>query len=200
MMNAVAAELPASSFDDGRLRRCKEGDPAALEDLYREHVGELYRHLHALLNEEEVEDALQQTFGEAFKNIGRFRGDSKLSTWLHGIAVRVALNVRRSRKRRMGAMSAYVAAETGAAEVAPSSERLVRDRQLIAELDRHLDDEPDAHRAAFIMYYVQQLDTSEIAAVLGGSPEAMLLRVKRTRARVLEAMRRDEARQKGSPS
>jgi RNA polymerase sigma-70 factor (ECF subfamily) len=197
-MSAVAVELAAASGGSELLRRCQAGEPAALDELYRQHAGELYRHLHALLNDDEVEDALQQTFSQAFKNIRKFRGESKLATWLHGIAVRVALNIRRGRRRRQGTMDAYVTAASTEVSVAPSSEGVVRSRQLIAELERHLDDEPEAHRAAFVMYFVEQFDTSEIAAVLGGSPEATLLRIKRTRARVLEKMRREPAG--GQPS
>lgn len=50
--------------------------------------------------EDDARDAAQETFISAYKNIGSFRGDAKVSSWLHRIAVNQCLTVKRKEKRR----------------------------------------------------------------------------------------------------
>lgn len=50
--------------------------------------------------EDDARDAAQETFISAYKNIARFRGDAKVSSWLHRIAVNQCLTVKRKEKRR----------------------------------------------------------------------------------------------------
>jgi RNA polymerase sigma factor (sigma-70 family) len=110
---------------------------------------------------------------------------------LHGIAVRVALNVRRARKRRVGAMERFAETQSVASD-APSPEGALVSLQQLAKLEKYLAEEPEDRRAAFIMYYVEELDLSEIAAVLGTKPEATLARIRRTRIRVLDAIAQEQ--------
>jgi RNA polymerase sigma-70 factor (ECF subfamily) len=50
--------------------------------------------------EDDARDAAQETFIAAYKNIGGFRGDAKVSSWLHRIAVNQCLTAKRKEKRR----------------------------------------------------------------------------------------------------
>lgn len=50
--------------------------------------------------EDDARDAAQETFISAYKNIAKFRGDAKVSSWLHRIAVNQCLTVKRKEKRR----------------------------------------------------------------------------------------------------
>ena len=53
-----------------------------------------------LLREEEAKDAAQETFISAFRNLKNFRGDAKVSSWLHRIAVNQCLTTKRRAKTR----------------------------------------------------------------------------------------------------
>ncbi|QQS33159.1 MAG: sigma-70 family RNA polymerase sigma factor [Acidobacteriota bacterium] len=53
-----------------------------------------------LSREEDARDASQETFIAAYRNIGSFRGDAKVSSWLHRIAVNQCLTIMRRRKAR----------------------------------------------------------------------------------------------------
>src|SRR5215204_1178952 len=53
-----------------------------------------------LTREDEARDAAQETFISAYKNLGRFRGDAKVSSWLHRIAVNQCITVKRRAKTR----------------------------------------------------------------------------------------------------
>ncbi|MBX3292644.1 MAG: sigma-70 family RNA polymerase sigma factor [Acidobacteria bacterium] len=53
-----------------------------------------------LSREDDARDASQETFIAAYRNIGSFRGDAKVSSWLHRIAVNQCLTIMRRRKAR----------------------------------------------------------------------------------------------------
>ena len=82
------------------LAQMQAGDENAFEACVRSHCGRLpvvaRRILH---NEEDAHDAVQEAFLAAFKDIGQFKGLSRLGTWLHRIVVNAALGRRRSRQR-----------------------------------------------------------------------------------------------------
>ncbi|MGH9360827.1 MAG: RNA polymerase sigma factor [Thermoanaerobaculia bacterium] len=70
------------------LRRC---DDRAYETLVQEHGGRLLAVARRFLrNEDDAQDAVQEAFLAAFKAIDRFEAKSRLSTWLHRIAVNTA--------------------------------------------------------------------------------------------------------------
>lgn len=74
------------------ILRAHDGDAAAFEYLYREHSRRVYGIcLRILKNTSEAEDVTQQIFLRVFRGIGKLRGDSCFSTWLHGVTVNEVL-------------------------------------------------------------------------------------------------------------
>ena len=83
------------------VTRSQTGDPAAFEELVRQHQ----RMIHALTfrmtgSLADAEDLAQETFIRAYEQVGSFRGSAKFSTWLYRIAVNTCLNWRQSEARR----------------------------------------------------------------------------------------------------
>ncbi|MBP9106732.1 MAG: sigma-70 family RNA polymerase sigma factor, partial [Gemmatimonadaceae bacterium] len=75
------------------IERARAGDRAAQRELYEANVDRLYRVAFRLAGDEDLaRDFTQEAFIRAFQRLGDFRGDSAFSTWLHSIAVSVALN------------------------------------------------------------------------------------------------------------
>lgn len=107
-LTSVSARLRAVSVrpldpeDPEVLRLAAAGDDAAVRVLYRSHVDRVHRHVARILgrHDPEVEDVVQRVFLAALDGAASFRGSSKLSTWLLGIASRRALDEARSRWRR----------------------------------------------------------------------------------------------------
>ena len=78
------------------LQRCQSGDEAAIDTLVKVHHPALYRLAYSvLLNADDAEEAVQDTFIAALKSLERFNGEA-LKPWLYGIA----LNQCRMRLRR----------------------------------------------------------------------------------------------------
>jgi RNA polymerase sigma-70 factor (ECF subfamily) len=83
------------------IERLKRGDAAAFDVLVTERSGEIYGLLYRLTeNAEEARDLTQETFLRAFQNIGHFRGDADLRTWIYRIAINQARNRWRWWRRR----------------------------------------------------------------------------------------------------
>jgi RNA polymerase sigma-70 factor (ECF subfamily) len=98
---AASAEARAGGAEDQFLERLKAGDTAAFARLVEERTGDIYALLHRLTEDpEEARDLTQEVFLQAFRNIGGFRGEADLRTWLYRIAVNQARNRWRWWKRR----------------------------------------------------------------------------------------------------
>jgi RNA polymerase sigma-70 factor (ECF subfamily) len=103
-IDQVAAAAPVevrSVAEEQFLEKLQRGDAAAFERLVAERASDLYGLLFRLTSDaEEAHDLTQETFLRAFQNIGRFRGDADLKTWLYRIAVNQARNRWRWWRRR----------------------------------------------------------------------------------------------------
>lgn len=99
---AASADARAGGgIEDQFLERLKAGDTAAFARLVEERSGDIYALLHRLTEDpEEARDLTQEVFLQAFRNIGGFRGEADLRTWLYRIAVNQARNRWRWWKRR----------------------------------------------------------------------------------------------------
>ena len=82
-----------SNDEERLLRRLKRRDEAAFNQLVQLHQGAVYRQLLRILGDPaEAEDIAQEVFVTVFKAIETFRGESRLSTWIHRIAQNHARN------------------------------------------------------------------------------------------------------------
>src|SRR5574337_729463 len=94
---AVGTELNESRL----IRAGQKGNSEAVETLFRRYQRPLFQTaLRVLGNTEDAEDALQDGFLSAYRNLKRFEGRSQFSTWLTRIVINAALMRRRSAKAR----------------------------------------------------------------------------------------------------
>ena len=83
------------------VERCRQGDLAAFEELYRAHAGKLFSVACRMLgNPTDAEDLLQEIFLSAHRKLDGFRGESALGTWLYRLATNHCLDYLRSRAAR----------------------------------------------------------------------------------------------------
>ncbi|TMH90781.1 MAG: sigma-70 family RNA polymerase sigma factor, partial [Betaproteobacteria bacterium] len=146
MKTAIPAAVPASPEPllDGELaQRVAGGDMRAFEALMRRHNRTLFRTSRAILRDDaDAEEALQDGYLRAFRAIGTFRGESRLSTWLVRIVTNEALI--RLRKRRRGAEVVPLHGEDMTAEDRPDfAAQRAQTRRL---LEQKIDALPEAYR------------------------------------------------------
>lgn len=106
-----------------------------------------------LLNHEDTNDVLQDTFVRVFKGIDKFRGESKLGTWMHSIAYREALgHIERSKRMLKGDWDVQIVENVrqleGDAHYS-GDEMQMRLQAMVAAL-------PEKQRAVFVMKYYEE--------------------------------------------
>jgi RNA polymerase sigma-70 factor, ECF subfamily len=158
------------------------GDMRALETLMHLHHATLYRTARAILRDDaEAEDAVQDAFLQAFRALGTFRGESKLSTWLVRIAANEALMRLRRNAKAAAARTEVEPDELVSREAGP--ERIAQGSELRHLLEARIGALPAGYRAVFMMRAIEELSVEETAAALA-IPEATV-RTRYFRARNL---------------
>jgi len=153
-------------------RRVAGEDHDSFVLLMRRNNRMLYRTARAILKDEvEAEDAVQEAYLLAYRTIGRFRGDAKLSTWL----VRIVMNeaIGRLRKRNRSAeLAVRLDGETDPDRAMPEQpEHAAQRTQQRRIVERKIDSLPDALRVVFILRALEEMSVQEVAATLD-IPEA----------------------------
>ena len=148
-------------LDRQLVNRCLAGDTLAERALYDAHVERIYRLMHRMAGDGDLAaDLTQETFIRAFDRLEQFRGDPSLATWLHTIAVSVALNGMRKVKR------IHARTET-IEETVPASEPRGFPSDLRAKLYAAVDALSEKLRPVFLMHDVEGYTHEEIATSLG---------------------------------
>jgi RNA polymerase sigma-70 factor, ECF subfamily len=164
------------------IRRARRADVRAFESLYRMHIDRVYGLcLRMTGNVAEAEDCTQDAFIRAWKQLGKFRGDSAFGTWLHRIAVNCVLG--RMRKSRRERERIAVVAETCDAPTA------VADTGELADLAEAVDRLPEGARHVFVLnavYGYSHEETGNMLGIAAGTSKAQLHRARRLLAQQLD--------------
>lgn len=183
--------LPAK---DDLVARSQAGDATAFRELYRTHRPQVAGLVHRILGpDSETEDVIQETFIQVYRSLPSFQGNSLLSTWIHRIAVNVALqHIRRRRRHRAGqaAMTAEPPAPT-TGSVVPEEELLWRDR--MRKLYAALEKLSPKKRVVFVLHEIEGLRTEEIAKLMGAPAITVRTRLFYARKALYAALAADPA-------
>ena len=102
---AQIAVKETADDDLALVQASRNGNTAAFEELIKRYDRKLLRiALNVTRNHEDSEEAVQDTFLKAYRNLDRFQGNAKFSTWLYRIGVNVCLN-RVSAKTTLGRLT-----------------------------------------------------------------------------------------------
>ena len=153
---------------------------AAIVERFRQRVWRICCRL--LCNEQDAADAAQEVFLRLFLHRGRFAGRSKYATWVHGVALRTCLTVRRSRGRRRRHETTSGEAEWDARQPA----RPDAPPGLAMDLLKMLDDLDEEDRAMLLLKYAEGYEYEELAAMFELSVSACKMRVLRAREKLQE--------------
>jgi RNA polymerase sigma-70 factor (ECF subfamily) len=182
--------LPIDADESLLVEALRAGDADAYRSLYIHHADKVIGLSRMLLPDSLVDDALQETFLRVFGGIDRFRGDARLGTWIHRIAVNVCLNALRRQdvRKRVEAELALIEAETSFDAEAASIDRIAG-----ATLDTLLQQLEPVKRTTFWLYHVEGQTAAEIGEILGEPRATVLKRLQRARVELLNAWRAHEA-------
>jgi RNA polymerase sigma-70 factor (ECF subfamily) len=148
--------------------------------LYNEHVALVWRTVFRLgVPKADLPDAVQEVFLAAHRKLPEFEGRSKASTWLVGIAYRVASDRRRLAhiRREVGNDSAVLAQGDGG----PDPEEMAQRGEQFELLDEILASLPTPQREVFVMFELEELSGKEIAAIVDAPIKTIFSRLRLAR-------------------
>jgi RNA polymerase sigma-70 factor (ECF subfamily) len=171
--------------DSELVARALRGDGRAFRDLVERHHAMAYAVVRGILGDrDEVEDVMQTVYLKAYQGLGKFRGDSRFSTWLYQIARREALDV--SSKRRAETTDIDMVEVPAAAHHAPDGAvGEASEREWIQSALGELD---ETYRTAIELRYMAEKTYEEIAEVMGipvGTAKTYVHRAKVEMKRIL---------------
>lgn len=168
--------------DEELVRRAREGDPEAFDEIVERHKGAVFRAaLAALRHREDAEDVTQETFMTAYRKLDGFRGDSSLRTWLSSIAWNRSMDARRrGRARTYLHLDEPDAVELPAADADP--ERATLAASVHARVRREIERLPETLRDTLLLASSGDHDYASIAALLGVREGTIKSRVFEARA------------------
>jgi RNA polymerase sigma-70 factor (ECF subfamily) len=170
------------------VERARGGDETAFRALYDANVDRIYRLMYRMAGDDDLaRDFTQEAFLRAWQRLGQFRADAAFSTWLHAIAVSVALNGLRKVDRHRRRERALEDAEPVAAA------RRGLDLGARERLAGAVDGLPEIYRTVLVMHDLEGYGHGEIGAILGvpeGTSKARLSRAReKLRATLGDAMK-----------
>jgi RNA polymerase sigma-70 factor, ECF subfamily len=184
------AQLDSTS-DVELVRLARENNGDAFRTIMTRHNRRLYRLARAVVDDDaEAEDIVQEAYVLAFTNLGTFRGEAGLGTWL----MRITLNeARRRLRRRRPAVDLAILDSIQGISAQPASadddpERAAAQREIRRLLERAIDDLPEPFRIVFVMRDVEDMSIAETAALLSLRQETVKTRLHRARLLLRRAL------------
>ncbi|MCA9662705.1 MAG: sigma-70 family RNA polymerase sigma factor [Myxococcales bacterium] len=188
---ASSAPTPLLDLEGRLIDRARSGDIQAWSRLYQEHFDGIFRHiLHLTGDRDLAEDLVQETFAKAMVSLPRFRGDSKLSTWLSGIAINIVRGHWRRQKSARKAHDGLVALNEVAPPNGAAPDQAGLQRARAEALYGVLSELPETLREVFVLRELEGMRAADVASQLGISEGNVNTRASRARARVRNELER----------
>ena len=193
--------IETQATEEQLLTRAAQGDPDAFGELVRPHLALFHNGINRILgNAADTQDALQDALIAMHRDLPRFEGRSRFSTWAYKICVNAALMHRRAHARHfehtdlpgLGPFDArghHQEAPGPEWQVEAEAHGLLERRELRACLTAALEELPDGHREVFILKDLEDWDTDDIAWRLGLAPAAVRQRLHRARVLIQARLR-----------
>tara|TARA_R110002072_G_scaffold71652_11_gene171631 strand:- start:70 stop:648 length:579 start_codon:yes stop_codon:yes gene_type:complete len=159
---------------------------ALLVDRYKDLVYTLT--LRMLKNREEAEDVSQDTFIKAYKSMGRFKGDSKFSTWIYRIAYNTSLDRLKKNRKHFNDVAIdeftehQVKTMDNALSQLENEERNQAIQKCLAQL-------PSDDAFMLTLYYFEDQSLDEISKVIGLTPNNVKVKLFRSRKKLATIMK-----------
>jgi RNA polymerase sigma-70 factor (ECF subfamily) len=169
------------------LIKLQTGEESAFKTLVETHQKRVFNTVLAIIqNFEEAEDVSQEVFMEVYQSVGKFRGESKISTWLYRIATTKALDQIRKKKtvKRFAFFSSLFGENN---EIMHESVDFVHPGILLEQqenakvLFKAINQLPENQKVAFTLSNIEGLSYQEITEVMDitlSSVESLLFRAK----------------------
>ena len=165
--------------DESIARLVQSGDVVAFGELMIRYEAKLKRYGKKFLAGDAgaVEDAVQEAFMKAYRNILSFDASRKFSSWLYRIAHNEFINILKKKKRESLFVNVDVLFPHPAAK--EQADQPAHDRMFKENINACLDELSPKYREVLVLYYFEELGYAEIADVLHIPVSTVGIRLKR---------------------
>ncbi len=170
----------ATISDECLVRRILAGNTELYGIIVQRYNRRLYRVTWAILQGEDVEDVIQETYLQAYMHLAQFAGKSLFSTWLTRIAVQEAWTRAGERGRRRSINSVAATFERHL-RVPHTAEHELLAKETNTLLEQAICALPDTLRFVFVMRSLENMTSEETSKCLGISKAAVKVRLLRAR-------------------
>jgi RNA polymerase sigma-70 factor (ECF subfamily) len=180
---------PVPETDAELIAACIAGDAAAQRLLFRREYARVNATVYRIVGSaRDADDLVQETFIAVFRGLSRFRGDSKLSTWIDRIAIRVVFHRLRANKGK-----ATVPIDSIGELEAPGGtlEDQAHARDGLRRLYEALANLSVESRTVFALFAIDGRSIAEIAEITGSTTVAVKCRIWRARREVTKHAAQD---------
>lgn len=163
----------AVEFVDVELvRRAKNGDVKAFEELFSRYHKRVYSLIYRMLGDEnDASDLTQEVFVRVYNSLGKLRAEEAFFTWLRTVAVNMCRDFMRRKQPKMESLDSKVQLEDGEVErdlpdqsIGPEKMFLNADRDRAVK--RAVASLADNHRMVVVLHHLEGMDVTEISKLL----------------------------------
>lgn len=171
----------AIELDDLELiAACRRGERRALEALYHRYKRRVFGLVTRIAGPSDSEEVAQEVFVRIFRGLGKFRGESQLSTWIYRLAVNAALtHVSRRPRPTLG---------DEVLDELPAEPTAEPDPRLTSRIEAALARLPAGYRAVLVLHDIDGLSHEECAEILDCRVGTSKSQLHKARARMRELL------------
>lgn len=179
--------------DKAIIQAIAQGDQSHLKVLYERHIERVYSTaMHYLQSEAEAEEIAQDVFIEIVRSAMKFRGDSKVSTWMYRITSNKCLDVLRKRKGSRTLKVSYSIFQNEPELEAPDMEHpamLMEQSEQTAQIFQALKQLNERQHEAFVLRFFEDLSQKEISAIMEVTEKSVEGLLQRAKAELRELLK-----------
>ena len=162
------------------LKLAQQGDQDAFSQIVEKYQNPVYNMCYRMLGTPQAaEDAAQETFWRAYKNIKRYDSRRPFATWLLSIAAHYCID--QQRRKRLPSLNLDEIIEFSAEDPAPNPESVAIHSEFSEDIQRQLAQLNESDRAVLILRYWHEFSEKEICETLSISKSAVKSRLHRAR-------------------
>ena len=178
---------PGDADEHAWLDGLRRGDATAFDAVFAGYRRRLYSHLVRMTRRRDVaEDLLQETFLRLAQHAGRLAPDTRIGAWLFTVAHRLVVSWARAQAVRDQLAGDLPRREATGDDRSPLE--ALADSQAQLALERAFAALPPAYREVALLVGVEGMQPTEVAQILGQTPEAVRQRLARARTQLAASL------------
>lgn len=177
------------------IRRCKQGDLSAFNELVKRYEKLVYNFAYRLTNNyDDANDIAQEALIRVFSAIKSFRGDASFTTWIYRITTNVFLDERkRARAHPHTSLDEHVELEESSIvrqieDPAPQPLAQIEEKEVGNILNNAVSSLPEYQRTMVVLYHTEQKSYEEIAEIMNLPIGTVKSRLNRARLALKEIL------------